>query len=264
MYFAMYRLAKNHPEIKTALPAQEYLQRAYGTANAFFTVPREVWSGWSPYGTGFYNEVVIVDLIAALNDAGMKTEADTLRGFWERKVRSFVSGRQDLFRSEYAFDSTGFESTHAFARYALQHPDLPGVSRADATRFMESQIAANIFCRGWVEPAYYYLGSDYRGGAGNAYVLTYMSQMGGWGVLDYALNFSTNPRAVSAARLRLLPQRVGAGEQRHAGIQLRLLASRPGKRRRGRRRVRAVGERSDVARARRTARSRLVVLRVGD
>ena len=43
MYFAMYRLAKNHPEIKTALTAQEYLQRAYGTANAFFTIPHEVW-----------------------------------------------------------------------------------------------------------------------------------------------------------------------------------------------------------------------------
>jgi len=193
MYFAMYRLAKNHPEIKTALSAPEYLQRAYGTANAFFTVPHEVWSGWSPYGTGFYNEVVIVNLIAALDDAGMKTEAATLRGFWERKVRSFAGGRQDLFRSEYAFDSTGFESTHALAKYAMLHPDLPGISRPDAKEFMENQIAANIFCRGWVEPAYYYLGSDYRGGAGSAYVLTYMSQMGGWGVLDYALNFATNP-----------------------------------------------------------------------
>ena len=193
MYFAMYRLAKNHPEIKTALSAQEYLQRAYGTANAFFTVPHEVWPGWSPYGTGFYNEGGIVDLIAALDDDGMKTEADTLSGFWERKVRSFVSEKQDLFQSEYAFDSTGFESTHALAKYAMLHPDMPGISRSDAKQFMENQIAANIFCRGWVEPAYYYLGSDYRGGAGNAYVLTYMSQMGGWSVLDYALNFATNP-----------------------------------------------------------------------
>ena len=54
-------------------------------------------------------------------------------------------------------------------------------------------MAANLFCRGSIEPAYYYLGSDYRGGAGNAYTLTYMSQMGGWAVLDYALNFASNP-----------------------------------------------------------------------
>ncbi|MGE5327295.1 MAG: DUF5695 domain-containing protein, partial [Deltaproteobacteria bacterium] len=198
MYFTMYRLAENHPEIKTALSAREYLRRAYGTANAFFTVPHEVWSGWSPYGTGFYNELVLVDLITELEAAGMNEEAFRLREFWERKVRNFVNREQDLFRSEYAFDSTGFESTHALAKYALRHADGPGESRsgislAAARRFMETQIAANLFCRGWLELAYYYLGSDYRGGAGNAYVLTYMSQMGGWSVLDYALNFATNP-----------------------------------------------------------------------
>lgn len=197
MYFAMYRLAKNHPEIKTALTGKEYLQRAYGTANAFFTIPHEVWNGWSPWGTGFYNELVIVDLIDELELAGMKAEADTLRNFWERKMKNFVNREQDLFRSEYAFDSTGFESTHAFAKYAMQHADKPGetnsgIPLANAQRFMNTQIAANLFCRGWLEPAYYYLGSDYRGGVGNAYVLTYMSQMGGWSVLDYALNFATN------------------------------------------------------------------------
>jgi hypothetical protein len=198
LYFSMYRLARDHPQIKTALPAWEYLQRAYGTAQAMFTIPHEIWSGWSPYGTGFYNEVVLVDLIDELEAVGMKAEAATLRGFWERKVKSFVNGRQDLFRSEYAFDSTGFESTHALAKYALQHADQPGqtisgISRENAQRFMETQMAANLFCRGWLEPAYYYLGSDYRGGAGNAYTLTYMSQMGGWSVLDYALHFAAHP-----------------------------------------------------------------------
>ena len=78
-------------------------------------------------------------------------------------------------------------------------PDQPGetnfgIPLANAESSWTTQIAGNIFCRGWLEPAYYYLGSDYRGGAGNAYTLSYMSQMGGWGVLDYALNFATNPR----------------------------------------------------------------------
>ena len=58
---------------------------------------------------------------------------------------------------------------------------------------MDHQIAANIFCRGYLEPAYYYLGSDYRAGAGNAYTLSYMSQMGGWSILDYGLNFASDP-----------------------------------------------------------------------
>jgi hypothetical protein len=112
-------------------------------------------------------------------------------------VKSFVNRNQNLFQSEYAFDSTGFESTQALAKYAMEHADGAGgrdisITSANARRFMEKQMAANLFCRGVLEPAYYLLGSDYRGGGGNSYTLTYMSQMGGWGVLDYALYYATN------------------------------------------------------------------------
>lgn len=191
MYFSMYRVARDHPQIETAMTAEEYLRRAYGTTQAMFTVPMQI-EKWSAYRTGFYNELTIVELIDALAAAGMKDEAETLRSHWERKVRVFINDKPDLFRSEYAFDSTGFESTHALAKYAMQHAGQADftVSRPDAERFMETQMAANIFCRGWLEPAYYLLGSDFRGSGGNSYTLTYMSQMGGWGVLDYALNFA--------------------------------------------------------------------------
>ena len=200
MYHSMYRVAKSHPQITTALPAREYLQRAYGTAIALFTVPYEV-ERWSAYRTGFYNELVIVDLIDDLAAAGMAAEAESLREHWQRKVDFFVNGRPDLFRSEYPFDSTGFESTHALAKYAMQQAakhqngaDGPKALEA-AERFLEKQIAANLFCRGSIEPAYYLLGSDYRGSGGNSYTLTYMSQMGGWAVLDYALHFAADPSA---------------------------------------------------------------------
>jgi hypothetical protein len=197
LYYSMYRVAKNNPQIKTALPAAEYLRRAYGTAIALFTVPMEI-EHWSAYRTGLYNERVIVDLISDLQEDGMTAEAEKLKGHWEQKVKTFVNGQLNLFQSEYAFDSTGFEATHALARYALAHADRPGENKTgipleNAQRFMQAQLASNIFCRGWLEPAYYYLGSDYRGGAGNSFTLSYMSQMGGWSVLDYALNYA--PRA---------------------------------------------------------------------
>jgi hypothetical protein len=197
MYFGMYRVAKNHPNIKTALSANEYLQRAYGTALAMFTVPLAV-EGWSAYSTGFYNELIIVDIIDELEAAGMTAEAQQLREQWDKKVSFFAGGKADLFESEYPFDSTGFESTHAIARYAVQHAERSSPQKTDipldkAKSFMDHQIAANIFCRGYLEPAYYYLGSDYRAGAGNAYTLSYMSQMGGWSILDYGLNFASDP-----------------------------------------------------------------------
>ena len=197
MYHSMYRIARNYPEIKTSLPASEYLRRAYGTAVALFTVPMQI-EGWSAYRTGLYNELVIVNLISDLEAAGMKSEAATLREHWEQKVKTFVNSKLNLFQSEYAFDSTGFEATHALAQYALSHADPPGanktgISRENAEAFMQRQLAANIFCRGWLEPAYYLLGSDYRAGGGNSFTLSYMSQMGGWSVLDYALTYAKAP-----------------------------------------------------------------------
>jgi hypothetical protein len=70
---------------------------------------------------------------------------------------------------------------------------VPGVTRDDAERFMERQTACNITCRGWIETTYYHLGSDFRGCGGSAYTLSYMSQMGGWSLLDYALYYAQDP-----------------------------------------------------------------------
>ena len=197
MYYSMYRVAKNYPQIKTALPAAEYLKRAFGTAVALFTVPMQV-EGWSAYRTGLYNELVISNVIADLEAEGMTAEAQTLRKHWEQKVKTFVNGQLNLFQSEFAFDSTGFEATHALAKYALQHADkgtdnTTEIPLENAQQFMQKQLASNIFCRGWLEPAYYLLGSDYRGGGGNSFTLSYMSQMGGSSVLDYALNYAKEP-----------------------------------------------------------------------
>ena len=44
-----------------------------------------------------------------------RTGPTTLRGYWEGKVDRFVNRTPNLYGSEFAFDSTGFESTGAFA-----------------------------------------------------------------------------------------------------------------------------------------------------
>src|SRR5262249_3145659 len=175
-----------------------YLQRAFGTAIAFFTVPMEI-EKWSAYQTGTYNEMVIPGLIQALEANGSTGQASQLRTHWENKARNFILGHPYLFGSEYPFDSTGFESTHALAKYAqerLQEPAANDFQRAvkpeDAENFLEQQMKLNLACRG-MEPAYYWLGSDYRAGGNGGYTLSYMSQMGGWAVEDYALNFAKDP-----------------------------------------------------------------------
>src|SRR5437870_3236703 len=82
--------------------------------------------------------------------------------------------------SEYAFDATGFESQEAYAKYAFQHATAMGGADVagflqKAQQYITNQIAANIFDRGWLETAYYYYGSDYRGDMGDDFVVTYMA-----------------------------------------------------------------------------------------
>ncbi len=202
MYFRMYQIALFFPQIKMTHSKQVYLERAYRTAVNMFTLPLEL-DDWSAYKTGLYNELVIPEIIDALSENGEHGKALRLKRHWRKKVKYFTSECEDLFGSEYPYDSTGFESTHAFAKYAVEkalaneeYEDRQDktVTKEEALVFMEKQIEANLMCRGWVEPAYYLLGSDYRGDAGASYTLSYMAQMGGWALWDYAVNYSKNPQ----------------------------------------------------------------------
>jgi hypothetical protein len=202
LYLGLYRVARHHPHIRTTMAPEDYLRRAYGTALGMFTIPWEI-ERWSAYETGVMNGLVVEDVIDALYAEGMGNEAERLRPHWERKVRTFVLDRPDLFRTEYPFGPTGFEATHALAKYALRvaeegpvpdrdvrpgwvdYPPPDKIPLEDAEEFMEIQMAANVFFRGWLETAYYLLGA--------AYGPRYMAQMGGWSVLDYALHHADDP-----------------------------------------------------------------------
>jgi hypothetical protein len=146
-------------------------------------------AGWPAHDVGNYDELVIADVIDELYAAGWKDKGDALRAQWEGKVRHFVKERPNLFHSEYPFDPTGFESHHALARYAVAHAERPEatlrVTKAEADDFMKEQIAGNIATRGWLETSYWQLGVEGS--------MRYMSQMGGWAVLDYALHHAADP-----------------------------------------------------------------------
>jgi hypothetical protein len=195
MWLSMYRVAKYNPQITTAWAATNYLEAAWGTALALYTV-----AGAGPSTPGLMSEVVFPDLLDALQNEGMTNQAAQLRPYWESKVAFYATGNPNLFGSEYGFDSTGFEATEAFAKYALLHAGSdaamgsanPSLFRQQSSNFMYTEVTANMFDRGFLETAYYHYGSDFRSGGSDNYCLSYMTQMGGWGLLDYALNYSTN------------------------------------------------------------------------
>ncbi len=209
MYYHMYQIARMYPDMTHYLDKAGYLERAKQTAIAYFKYPYEILPWYETYKWGCYNELLIPDLIEDLKKEGFANDAAYLTSEWEKKVKYFLYDDKYPFRSEYAIDATAFESSHALAKYGMLHelkPDEnlwfdknlnkwyshPSVKKEDAVTFMDRQTQANIALRGAIEPAYYYLGSDFRGRS-DGYTLSYMSQMGGWSILDYGLNFSKDP-----------------------------------------------------------------------
>jgi hypothetical protein len=225
LYLDLYRIGKQRPDLCHELDAAGYLERAYRTARAYFEVPANIrmeggwtFTGWVfwQYTQGNFHEKYLLPLIAALEAEGRTAQADFLRGEWEKKVKYFIYDDPWPFGSEMSIDSTAYESTYAAGLYALEHglkPDTnlwldrntrrwlshPAIDPKRHEDFLLRQHWANLACRGVLEANYWSLGSDFRGCGSASYTLSYMSPMGGWAVLDYALRRDPHP----AANLRL-------------------------------------------------------------
>ncbi|WMI65220.1 DUF5695 domain-containing protein [Aestuariibaculum sp. YM273] len=202
LYYHMYQIAKFYPERVSYLDADGYLERAFQTAKGYFNYTYDILPWYETYKWGCYNELVLIPLIDTLEEHGRQNDADYLRSEWEKKVKYFVYDDKYPFRSEYSFDRTAFESSYAFAKYGATTKmksdtnlwydkklekwySHPKVSTTDSREFMERQLMAGLAVRGWINNSYYFLGSDDT--------LSYMARMGGWGILDYALEFSESP-----------------------------------------------------------------------
>jgi hypothetical protein len=203
MYFHMYEIATRYPAlIDYHLKPEEYLERAQMTARAFFKYPGEIFPWYEVYKWGHMNEIVLLEIIAALEGNSRQADADALRAEWEKKVKYAVYDDKYPFRSEHALDRTAFETSYELAKYGAttdMKPDQdlwydqnkkisyshPIVRREDSRAFMDRQLAAGLSMRGWLEKSYYQYGADGR--------MTYMASMGGEGILDYALNFAPDP-----------------------------------------------------------------------
>ena len=217
LYFNMYLIAKNYPQYVRYLDAAGYLERARRTALAFFEVPysiymRDYWSHWGysdwAFKQGNFHERYLLPLLEACQD-------EKLRYYWETKCKFMIYDHKLPYGSEMWFDTTAFESTQAVAHYAMEHglpADVDGwydknmygpgqggfrshsvIDPAKHEDFLYRQMKANIAARGTQMRHYAMQGSDFRAGGYKTYLLSYMSQMGGAAVLDYALYFDENP-----------------------------------------------------------------------
>lgn len=209
LYYHMHQIAERYPKKVSYLDADGYFERMWQTARAFFKYPYEIYPWYDIYKWGNYNELLIPDIIALLEEKGRQEDADWLRNEWEKKVKYFIYDDPWPYRSEYPYDRTAFESSYALAKYGattmMESDDSlwfdknlekwyshPEVNREDALDFMERQLHANLAARGWLEAKYFLLGSDFTASS-DTHALSYMAQMGGWSILDYGLMFSDHP-----------------------------------------------------------------------
>ena len=206
-WFMMYRIALREPTW-VSLPARTYLLRAWGTFTAMYRYPDEVGYDYterldntSPYRTGYYNELIIADVIDALRAEGETSKAAQLESYWNHKADFLIRQARDLFGSEYAFDTTGFETTQAVVNWGRNHAmrvwnsdprSMLSYRPGDVERFDRYQRNCNIACRGWLENGFYITGSDIRNDT-MQYTLSYMSQMGGWSLMQDALYADGSP-----------------------------------------------------------------------
>ena len=203
MYYHMYQIASKYPEKVHYLDAEGYLERAFQTAKAYFLYPYEIWGDYYRiYEIACYNELLVPEIINALEQHGRNEDAQWLRNEYEKKVKYFIYDDKYPYSSEYSFDRTAFESTYAFAKYGMltdMKPDSnlwfdknrevwhshPTVNKEAARAFMDRQLYAGLSIRGWLETNYYKLGADNS--------MSYMAKMGGWSILDYGVNFAEKP-----------------------------------------------------------------------
>ena len=202
LYYNMFRIAEYYPEKVQYLDAEEYLERAFQTAKAFYTYPYKIYPWADTYKWGIMNEVVILSLIDDLESHGRQKDATWLRNEWEKKVKYFVYDDKYPYHSEYCTGGTAFTSSYDLAKYGTLNPmkadtnlwydtnlkkwySHPAVRQEDSRLFMENQFRANLAHRGCIIPTYYNLGSTSR--------MYYTARMGGRGILDYGFMFAAKP-----------------------------------------------------------------------
>ncbi len=216
IYYNLYRIARDYPDLVSYQDAKGYLERAYRTAMAYFEVPYNIfmgkqwaikgWSDWA-YKLGNFHERYLLDIIQALRQEGRNHAAEKLRKEWEKKVLYMVYDNPWPFGSEMFVDRTAYESSYYVAEYAKQHKlvaqeqlwydknekkwhTYKTLDPARVDTFMVNQLDGNLAIRGLYEYDFNHLGTAWSGGMDN---LDYMSQMGGVALLDYAFRFAEAP-----------------------------------------------------------------------
>jgi hypothetical protein len=109
MWLSMYKVAKYNPQITTAWAATNYLEAAWGTALALYTV-----AGAGPSTPGLMSEVVFSDLLDALQTEGMTNQYVSTAPLLGIQGCLLRHRQSEFVRLRIRFRLDRFEATEAF------------------------------------------------------------------------------------------------------------------------------------------------------
>ena len=176
-YYTMYRVKTAYPALTTSFTAKEYLEMAYHTLDAMFhKIPLPTPIGDAAHTLGLMGEGTYPELLDALRDEGLATEADELNSLVEAKS-SILFAEEYPFASEASIDTTGFEANYTMAKM-FDNPEM-----------VEKVQNASMAARG-LQPLWYYYGSDNRHMGESWWNLGYETHLGAWQQQDYLLNYA--------------------------------------------------------------------------
>lgn len=171
-YYNMYRIKKIYA-YGFLREARTYLQKAYDYTITMFSY----WMFPNGEGATHYANmgelVIALELEAALRRESMVQEADKIKVLVEEKGKYF-SEKEYPFGSEMAYDSTAFEAVYAYGK------------RIRNKRVMESAAKATLANRG-CQPIWYLYRTDLRQMGDSNWNVSYMTQLGAFGLYDWVL-----------------------------------------------------------------------------
>lgn len=174
-YYNMYRIVTLWElDIDGILSADEYLKRAYDLAYTFFTAwmypAGDPELGEGAIHLGNMGETMLPFLEDALRAEGMMEEADWLAARLKEKAEYFTTASYPYSCEGFGLDTCAYEAIYAYARYIGD--DVLAERVTQVNRANRGQT-----------PVWYLYGSDCPGQE-NKIRLRYMTQVGGWALLN--------------------------------------------------------------------------------
>ncbi|MFC5530541.1 DUF5695 domain-containing protein [Cohnella yongneupensis] len=174
-YFSMYKIAKLYPNLITYTNTRTtYLSRAYNIFKALYDGP--VAYNWN---TGLMGEQTTPELIKALQDEGMTTQANDVIAKMATKYNNFANTTYP-YGSEYNYDNTGEEAVYTLAKM-------------NNNNTMKSKINTKTRATRGQMPVWYYYADPVTITGENWWNFQYTVSLAGYAMDDWVRNNSTSP-----------------------------------------------------------------------